>query len=897
MNDTKSKDQKENNLMVRRIKDIPFASGNIKFAWDGKARDFAKYNIIYGRNGSGKSTIANMFADIESAERKKQLELNSKFNPREQTTKVFSRDYIKDHLHFEKIGETDDDSEGIDKVTMRIEVNPKLSELQNRSKKIKGCIDEDQKQIDEDTYRFFKNATSYLVTKFGSDKVGQNRFSIRHYDQGNLKSYIKEIGESKTSTTNNRDLAENVAEIEKLYKEIQDLAREKNNERIKQEPIVISEADIKNQISKRLESNLVKVKQLLGTVVTGKILDDLKENPKFNSWVKEGYDMYREKKMYDEENSMDICLFCKKGIKKEDERMLSLERHFSKSYSDLERKLQDIKLNISNSSIFEDIKTQLADIKLVDTCDACYVKVKDELLKDIGLYEKFCSDLVGKIDEKLKDIFSSPKTEEIKLPTSDLYKFIQVINKMIKRHNQKLSDAKDAEKDREETLKKIYLLIITTPMKSWDKDCDEKFDVSFYDKYHQMKENSESLRNMAPESRRIKLGLEEMMKQTDESLERLNEKLNLCFKNRRIEFTLAENKEFYTLERNKEPASGLSEAEKNIIALVYFFHSLEDEDIKNHKVSVILDDPVTSFDDENFHYAVTLISSIITGRGNNIVQSLILTHNIRLVEQMKFSLSHWDRECHYYEVRNNVDPEDKSQIEVLEMEEDKLKRISEYLYIFKQVLGFYKEFFDQSGNKIKDLKEHRMMMAANPLRRLLESIEYIFFPDSPSLKVTISKLLSMNTNKDKASKRIDNILEALEIVNTVNKGSHGVKADMTLDMRSSYRKIPDSIKDVMCALKKNFGDHYGGMINLCKKDNTGEYYDNNSKVDNGTEDASKSGPTTENSGGVPTSLNSKVPVPPKSALESEPYMINGVGNASKNSKMTSGLENEEDKIN
>ena len=88
------------NLNVLSVKNLHIAGDNIEFQWEQDAGEFRQYNVIYGRNGSGKSTITRMFDNINEYGNNN-LQLSGSAS--QDNIRVFSREYVNKNLYFNEI--------------------------------------------------------------------------------------------------------------------------------------------------------------------------------------------------------------------------------------------------------------------------------------------------------------------------------------------------------------------------------------------------------------------------------------------------------------------------------------------------------------------------------------------------------------------------------------------------------------------------------------------------------------------------------------------------------------------------------------------------------------------------------------------------------------------------
>ena len=85
--------------------------------------------------------------------------------------------------------------------------------------------------------------------------------------------------------------------------------------------------------------------------------------------------------------------------------------------------------------------------------------------------------------------------------------------------------------------------------------------------------------------------------------DQINADLASVYGRKHLRIEVAEQGKAYRCWRDTEPASNLSEGEKNTLALIYFLRHLQDEsfEIDPKKRIVVVDDPSSSLDRESVY--------------------------------------------------------------------------------------------------------------------------------------------------------------------------------------------------------------------------------------------------------------------------------------------------------
>ena len=278
------------------------------FSWKTELSDFKKYNLIYGWNRSGKTTISRVFASCEKKcvydkDKFKQYPENGEFEIKtdDNTTvkntdvatnvlpiKVFNQDFIDDNISFDP---------------------------SNPSKPIIYVSEEDiesKKQLEKvklDKITLGKTYEESKKDKSSKEEIKSNFLTGLGREIANIlfdKSYNKTKAETKINTIGIDNFSDKVLS---------------DDEKKKHEAISKSEPE-KNQITlpKLTLVNFTfiftRVKSLLDKKVVSELLERLKDpedkdgglDEELNNWVKQGFDIHKSK------NQFKKCLFCENDL-------------------------------------------------------------------------------------------------------------------------------------------------------------------------------------------------------------------------------------------------------------------------------------------------------------------------------------------------------------------------------------------------------------------------------------------------------------------------------------------------------------------------------------------------------------------------------------------------------
>jgi len=98
-------------LTLKKITKINRLGVFNNFTWPSGLAEFKQYNVIYGWNGTGKTTLSKLFSTLNSGDNPEFPDLEyaisdnegnsySQGNPFTTSVRVFNRDYISDNVDF-----------------------------------------------------------------------------------------------------------------------------------------------------------------------------------------------------------------------------------------------------------------------------------------------------------------------------------------------------------------------------------------------------------------------------------------------------------------------------------------------------------------------------------------------------------------------------------------------------------------------------------------------------------------------------------------------------------------------------------------------------------------------------------------------------------------------------
>lgn len=558
------------------IESINLVPRNYIFS-EKKLNNLKRDNYIYGKNGTGKSSLVKLMEDQYSS----QYDL-----------RIFQgfESIIGENKSLNAIvlgTENTQIQKQIDKID--IEIKP-LSEAvsSDRPGNLKSKVDsayETLQQSKKDLEKYYTDAARKLTEKFG---LG------RKYNKVNFKNDMPtasplssiEIKELKTTRSSTKIIHQDLINFPKMNLEL-------------------------------LNANASKI---LSKKITPKtILTELENNPKKRNFAYEG--MHIHNRIAEER-----CAFCGNVIS--DHRWNELDEYFSKEIESLNDQI------FSQTEKISKLLKTVDEINLLDK-NTFYDHLKNNVAQLNGDIEAkrreillFLTTLIHDLQKKKTNIFELLNLTSETIPSN--FDNIQVRCKNLVNANKQFSNSLETEKAK--ATQKLMSNEIFRILNSQD----------YKDIYDKQSKNQQSYNLIKSQYDKTKGHLEEQLakrknlslKTTDQiQAASLINKLLCDLGNENFLLDLEsgpeeQNGSYFVKDHdgNKRNIRTLSTGEKNILAFLYFIYSLDNLEMATDKEKiVILDDPMTSNDDNTQYLMISIIERIRETPNHS--QFFLLTHN------------------------------------------------------------------------------------------------------------------------------------------------------------------------------------------------------------------------------------------------------------------------------
>lgn len=677
--------------------------------------DFKRFNVFYGWNYSGKTTLSRAFMVFDTKKIPEHyddgfdftlekidgniLNPNTEVDRNSLQTKVFNSDYVEDNLFFKDTGASNI-------LVLAENAQETMSKIEQLTTEIKSSI----ANIAKFKTQQAENKT-YLEDRRTEEarKIKENLHCT--FTASTFLKYERKLKEENSIETH---IIENDDE---LCKKRSVAIAEKNKENIEQIPL-LPVIDIE------------KLKELLNeTVSITAPLTRLSNNKEAEKWVREGLVLH---------NDADVCFYCGQPL---NETIINeLNAHFDKRYNDFITKIETQQSSIKPISSFNDILPDTA--KFYDQFENKYLKDKENLEELRKQYNKVVKQIQQFLSNKLKSV-TQPINFDIDYDFTTLNTQIQKINDgVIKEHN---TFNENFDKQKEIALEELSGHYVAEIIVGKDYTSAEK---AMNDAEIGIKKTTKEIE----EKEKEKKVLEAQISESVAGAEKVNTILKRLFMGK-TEIELAQKSpietEKYVLKRNGKPAHHLSEGEKTAISFAHFLASLESKDLvdKYGEIILYIDDPISSLDN-NHIYAVFAEIDRLRNEDNKrkYKQLFISTHNYHLFRLLT------ERDEKYigvYYIKRN---KDDSVIE--NFSKSILQQKSEYTFLFNQI----KKYIDNSNEDD--------YIIGHFLRRFLEIFATYKNPTKCELRTRIQQIVDLKPEY----KTNETLLQA--VYKTVNEESH-----------------------------------------------------------------------------------------------------------------------------
>ena len=713
---------------------------------------FAKCNLIYGWNYSGKTTLSRLFQILEKPDRIASWP-NSSFRlvlsdgsavthaslaiSPPLKTRVFNREFVDGNFAQEHTAPAVFIL-GAQNVALRQRLEL-LNRRRERLMQLEAKLHERATQVQGE------------INQLGTDKArdGGNLLGVRNFRSPNLMQRVEEVRQDFASSLLTD--AEVTAKLE--------ICRTTSAWRVLN-AVPTTPPDLVAQSAS--------VAALLGQTASNRAIERLKTDRSLESWVRTGLAFHQDKRE---------CEFCGSPIP--DARLELLKGHFSQEYEALVREL--------NTKIQYCHNLRL-DVPLPDERDFA----PDLKAEFIGLRDQFQNwkEWAGQVQARMIEALTQKQTqietaiawESGLTRAAEAQPLLEQVNALIQRHNQTANELTQAKANARTALEKHFAALLFR-----DNDLDGK-ENRLAEARQRTTDATGVLGRVAAQITTVEL----QVRQQSIGAAKLNDVLRFLLAGNNIEVA-AVGDGLFEFRRDGVAAANLSDGEKTAIAFAYFLISLEANGAVLADTIVFIDDPISSLDSNHIYAVYALISESLDACR----QIFVSTHNSELFHLIK---GKWFKRAPYannsgaraYYVNRTLDGGAQWKADLEDLPTLLRKYRSEYEFVFEQLHRF-------ANAPAPSL--HEAYTAPNMLRKFLEA--YLGFK-KPCVSAWSDKLdLLFATPEGRR-----------EIQKFADDASHLQGVSRALQQPNFITSAQSCVGKVIAGLKARDFDHYQSLCKV-----------------------------------------------------------------------------------
>jgi len=587
------------------------------FVWPSDLPGFGRFNVIYGWNATGKTTLSRILRHLEKRtvpEGDVTLHMGAgslsgtEFKSATVPIRVFNRDFVNDNV-FRR------DGGGLPPIFV---LGEKSAEKQKEIDRLKAESNEVQSHLE--SARSKKQRAEKDLDRLCIDRARLIKETLRSNDRDNPynnydKARFRRDAEAMAKAGDRSAHLLNEAEREKL------LAQHKATPKHRLSEVKDAVPDFREIVNDVL--------QFLADPVVSATIESLKDDPDLAEWTRQGLKLHRDRKA-------ERCLFCEQALPFD--RLAALEAHFSAEYERFMQRLDGLIGDLRALSKRADELRLPNKAELYQDLAAEYQTAEEKLRRTLTAVQGFLNSAVQALTEKKRRPF-----ESIMLPlevVSSLRRWafprpafastmpplevqgavteaVERLNEVIRKHNQACEEFQTRVTKARRRLAEGMIAEVL-----------EDF-VSRRDTLRKVETEVQAAQSEVDRLKKQIAKLERDILEHRRPAEELNDDLRKYLGHDELRLEIRDTG--YIITRGGVPAHSLSEGEMTAVALLYFLKSLQDRDFDLKNGIVVLDDPVSSLDAN----ALYLAFGFIRERTKEAGQLIILTHNFTFFRQVR----------------------------------------------------------------------------------------------------------------------------------------------------------------------------------------------------------------------------------------------------------------------
>lgn len=620
--------------MIKKIEEIKKLGIFDSYQWKC-SKDFSRHNICFGFNGSGKSTISNLFNLIASngiftQEQKDELFKDLKTTENESSVKfksdltypvkpnqdnkkiyVFNSNFIANHVYDGTVGKMTKFN-----VTETVLEDPTIKQINadiDTKTKEKENKEADNKEI-EDKFKELKTAYNLVY---------REHFPNRQLRSGNTIPAITELT-SNTKEEIESSIAQKIAEYKLSEKQAE----------LESDILEISKLEFK-----KIEIDLVELSSLLEQSAKENATDNLKDkiqlyqkeigeekSNKIEPWFELGESLL----IISKEKDQSICPLCKTDLSNTIDLLVDeFADYFDKSYLDFIEKIKVQKERIDSTILsLKTTQTNSAAIQTYGNKYSKFIEIKFPEIDKVEIETDLKKALTSIIEKQ------SNSSKKIIIEIEPIQKLIDTYNENIDKlnsfKNNAVTDLRNQKIDPTKIDGQIRALYTQLIYKDLNGTEEENRIENFHTATSAISDIVTSISELTDQKIQRLKELKMEAKKVGEYLEKLGithftidlregeEQNNILIKYKGFD------------ETKKRLRNTLSEGEKTALAFAYFMSKVSTEVTNKGQTIIVIDDPISSLDDNRLYSTAFLIHEEF----KDYKQLFVLSHNMLFLKYL-----------------------------------------------------------------------------------------------------------------------------------------------------------------------------------------------------------------------------------------------------------------------
>lgn len=590
-----------------------------------------RVSIIYGKNGSGKSSICNAIKAIKESDKKDEYEVLKVYDvngdelniEKSDRVYVYNEDFVDSQIKLNQ--------KGMKSIIMFGE-QKKLDDIIEEKNNEKIVKDKKLKEIKE-KYDNYINKKNLLSPEYYWERMQEILKSDdgwaereRRIKRNKTKSQVKK--ETIAYILKNRDEDKKKEELIRDYKTKFNMFSKINSTSSKIEQ-KLSKIEIEDGLDRKIKDLLSKkINKPELTSREKKILDCVeKGRQKFYEDVRKEFS----------KQDVNVCPYCFQEINVQQK-----EEIVDNINKVLNREVDEHKIELENINL-PDIEK--IDVKFKELNEDIYLKLNEKIEE----YSKYKNELEKRIENKVENIYIPQNIEVLHL--KDKIEYINKLLLMLEQSRQNFN----SNVDNKEKMKRELI--------------DLNYKIAWYEieqNYLRYEKQKEEMQNIIKDKENYELEIDkigaEIKKLENQksnktiALSKINKWIRyILYSKDRLTIECVEDEYCVKVRGRDVRLENLSVGERNIISLCYFFTTMLDQVDEANEFKepylILLDDPISSFDFENKIGIYTFFRYIFSKIIKNNLESRIIcfTHSLEAVFNLEKVMSDINKEnkCKY----------------------------------------------------------------------------------------------------------------------------------------------------------------------------------------------------------------------------------------------------------